>query len=550
MARTLLIDWDQKWLTAILDGGAKGSKCPAISIPTEMVPNPVMAEELGAYLKEQLKARGWQAAGMLALIGRDRLVAREFRIPQVGPDEEPELIRLQTARELIDSADEVVIDYHAWNDDADPTQRRVLSLALRNELLETYKKLATSAGLRLAGLVPRASGLAALSDRDSPDVIVGLGRGWREIVLSRSGQAVLSRSLAGTGWAQEVRRVLASQGLTASGAARVRLVGGTAEDVAALGATLESPPLQEPMPPELESAEEPWGSAAALAGVVRAAGRKIRLPDFANPKKAPPPSNVGAKRLALYGAAAGILLTLLVGLGWWKLSSREDEVALMRQHLEERKSENKRMAEDEKKLAALAAWETPVWLEELVDLACRIPDTKKLLVTEIITSPINMTAAGGAATSEFNSRMEIRGLFPEGTGDPKELDRIDAELRKAMPARQYLSKVKKAGNQFTLDVQVRTRSAASYSLAPPVKAKDPEKNKEKSSMASGPESNGERGGGRGRSGRSGASSKEEKSSEKESPKTGEGKDISPQGKDLKDTGKEAKGVAGDPKDQR
>lgn len=550
MARTLLIDWDQKWLTAILDGGGKGSKCPAISIATEMVPNPVMAEELGAYLKEQLRARGWQATGMVALIGRDRLVAREFRVPQVGPDEEPELIRLQTARELIDSADEVAIDYHAWNDDGDSTQRRVLALALRNELLETYKKLAASAGLRLAGLLPRAAGLAALSDRETPDVIVGLGRGWREIVLARSGQAVLSRSLAGTGWAQEVRRVLASQGLTAPGAARVRLVGGTAEDVAALGATLDSPPLQELMPPELESAEEPWGSAAALAGVVRAAGRKVRLPDFVNPKKAPPPSNVGAKRLALYGAAAGILLTILVGLGWWKLSSREDEVALMRQHLEERKSENKRMAEDEKKLTALAAWETPVWLEELVDLACRIPDTKKLLVTEIITSPISTAGASGATASEFNSRMEIRGLFPEGTGDPRELDRIDAELRKAMPARQYLSKVKKAGNQFTLDVQVRTRSASSYSLVPPAKTKDLEKAKEKSSTASEPGIDGESGGGRVRSGRNGAPSRDGKTAEKESPKTGEGKDIAPEGKESTDMGKEAKGVAGEPKDEQ
>ena len=81
MARTLLIDWDQKRLTAMLDGGGKGAKCPCFSIATEMVPNPVMAEELGAYLKEQVKARGWQPTALVALIGRDRSVT--FQVENV-----------------------------------------------------------------------------------------------------------------------------------------------------------------------------------------------------------------------------------------------------------------------------------------------------------------------------------------------------------------------------------------------------------------------------------------------------------------------------------
>jgi hypothetical protein len=170
--------------------------------------------------------------------------------------------------------------------------------------------------------------------------------------------------------------------------------------------------------------------------------------------------------MALYGVGAASVLIMIIGLAWWQLSSRETEVASMRLYLEERKADNKRLAEDEKRLLALAAWETPAWLEELVDLACRISDTRKILITEVVASPVG-TTSGSAVTSEFNSRMEIRGVFPEGTGDPKELDRIDAELRKTVPERHYLSRVKKAGNQFTLEVQVRTRSPASYTLIPP-----------------------------------------------------------------------------------
>lgn len=468
MARVLLIDWDQKRLTAILTGAGKGSQLGVFSVPTEFVPNPAMADELGVCLKEQLRSRQWQPASMVALVGRDRLVARELRLPVVGPEEEPDLVRLQTVRELIDAPEDVVIDYHAWADDADEGQHKVLALVLRKELLETYKSLAQAVGLRLTHLFPRSAGLAALSDSKPGEAIVAVGHGWREIVLSRDGQAVLTRTLAGVGWAQEVRRVLASQRLAVPGASRVRLFGASAEDARALAAVLDDPPIVEVLPSELGAAslDLPTGAAAALVGASRTLVRKISPPDFVNPKKPPPPSTTNTRRMALYGVAAASVLFMAIGLAWWQLSSREDEIGRMRLYLEERKADNKRMAEDEKRLLALAAWETPVWLEELVDLACRVGDTRKILIHEVVASPMGATA-GTAVTSEFNSRMEIRGVFPEGTGDPKELDRIDAELRKTVPERHYLSRVKKAGNQFTLEVQVRTRSPASYTLVPP-----------------------------------------------------------------------------------
>jgi hypothetical protein len=468
MARVLMIDWDQKRLTAILTGAGKGNQFEVFSVPTEFVPNPAMSEELGVWLKEQMRSRQWQPAHMVALIGRDRLVARELRLPDVGPVEEPDLVRLQTVRELIDAPEDVVIDYHAWADDSDPGQRKVLALVLRKELLETYKSLAHAAGLRLTALLPRSAGLAALSDSKQGEAIVAVGHGWREIVLSRDGQAVLSRTLVGTGWAQEVRRVLASQGMTVPGANRVRLLGASTEDAVALAAVLDDPPVVEVLPSEDGTSvlDLPAGAAAALVGAARAQARKIRIQDFVSPKKPPPPSTTSTRRMALYGVGAASVLIMIIGLAWWQLSSRETEVASMRLYLEERKADNKRLAEDEKRLLALAAWETPAWLEELVDLACRISDTRKILITEVVASLVG-TTSGSAVTSEFNSRMEIRGVFPEGTGDPNELDRIDAELRKTVPERHYLSRVKKAGNQFTLEVQVRTRSPASYTLIPP-----------------------------------------------------------------------------------
>lgn len=237
--------------------------------------------------------------------------------------------------------------------------------------------------------------------------------------------------------------MLASQGMTSAGANRVRLLGASPEDAQALGAVLDDQPVVEVLPSEVGAStlDLPAGAAAALVGAARALARKTRTPDFVNPKKPPPPSTTSTRRMALYGVAAASVLFIVIGLAWWQLSSRETEVASMRLYLEDRKTDNKRMAEEEKRLLALAAWETPVWLEELVDLACRIGDTRKILITEVVTSPVG-TTAGTAIATEFNSRMEIRGVFPEGTGDPKELDRIDAELRKTVPERHYLSRVK------------------------------------------------------------------------------------------------------------
>ena len=51
-------------------------------------------------MRERLKAEGFQAAPVLACIGRDRLILKEINIPAVGAAEEAAVVRFQAVKEL------------------------------------------------------------------------------------------------------------------------------------------------------------------------------------------------------------------------------------------------------------------------------------------------------------------------------------------------------------------------------------------------------------------------------------------------------------------
>jgi len=76
MARLCFIDWDHQRLTALVAecGRNKAKVLESWTEETELSPNPVMAEELGQFLKIRLKEKKQVVAGIVALVGRDRLI--------------------------------------------------------------------------------------------------------------------------------------------------------------------------------------------------------------------------------------------------------------------------------------------------------------------------------------------------------------------------------------------------------------------------------------------------------------------------------------------
>lgn len=469
MARLCFIDWDHQRLTALVaDCGRNRAKIlDSWSEETDLSPNPVMAEELGNLLKSRLREKKYSVIGIVALVGRDRLVVRDQKYPAVSQAEEPGLVRLLTTKEILDDPNDVIIDYQPWTSQDSKSEQRALVYVLRREMMTTYENIAKGAGAKLLGLCPRAMGLAAAMPSGSGTRgLVAVGSGWRQLLVVQDGAVELDRGLAlGETMAQEARRGFAVFGTTGgANPGRIFAAGANLQEIDRLGESLEL------AVEELEAVDGPVkagpgaASLIALSGMAKAWSRELPGVDFVHPRMPRSEISDTRKRLYLYGGAAAVLLAMIGAAFWWHTGRKESDISRMQADLDKLKQENLRFVEDEKRLKELATWDTANWLEELVDLACRVPDTKKLLVTEIVATPQQQVAG---QVSPYTGRLNIKGILPEGTGDENELERLDKEMRNVGPEGYYLTKLRRTGKTFDFEVLVKTRSPADYQLIPP-----------------------------------------------------------------------------------
>ena len=485
MIRKVYIDWDNDRLSILGLTARKGlSGCKVLTIATEGSPNPVMAEDQADQLKSFLKDFALPGARLVVALPRDRLIARQLTIPRVGPAEEPGLVRYQVMRDLNESPDEVKLDY-VTADLPRSEDRRVLALLLRIELFKTWKTIASSAQLKLAGLNPRLAGLSGLMADLGPKgdtvALVALGGSWAELVVLRDGQPLFSRSLnPGTSLIPEIRRSLTlfgSQNPTVAPKSLFLLTPPNWAQEAEL-ALATNLPLQRILPfdgvldaPSIQAkCEDFTASLGVLAGLARLEekGEKI-APDFLNPKQPPPPSQVGQQRLALY-SLVGMLTLVLFGWYLWGEKNRvSDEVVGLISRRDDLKRELELNKIDTKRLQALGAWDDVVWLDEVYDISHRIPNTKDLLVTEISASP----RRNPEKESDFRSHLTIKGSLPGGAEKREALKSLLDELRK--DGVYKIEKEEQKGSDFTLEIDVRRRAPEDYirKLDPPAKLVPP-----------------------------------------------------------------------------
>ncbi len=320
-----------------------------IDRPNEVDPEDVRA--MGRWVRSSLREAGAGARRTLLVLPRGSVVLKRLSFPggSAGEDELPGMVRLQMARQLTMPIESAVVDYvpvESGKEEGAPTE--VLAAAAPKESVDRAIAIAKAAGLRVAGVGLRGSGLAALladyaADAGGPVLGVGLGGRSLEIGVVEAGRLAFSRGVELRGSsggmddafahsiAVEVKRTWMSArgGSLATEISAVGVLGSgdTARRIAdACAELLEIPARAVPLPPSVRLPDALGDRerlmAAPLVGLLVARAKKREVIDFAQPRQEPDRSE--GPRRALLLTVLGLILS--AGGGWTWANMKLDDL--------------------------------------------------------------------------------------------------------------------------------------------------------------------------------------------------------------------------------
>jgi hypothetical protein len=350
---------------------------------------PANAAARGARLRELLAAAAIKPAPLLLAVGRDRVILKDVTHPPTAPAEEPAVVRFQASRDLPDAADDVVMDYLPLPAAADG-QRRAAAVFVRKEVLAAARQLADAAGLKLAGVTPRPFLVPALLTRvggvTQPAAVVTAWPGGGEFTVVADGRVRFTRPLTAADPLPEVRRnlqvspepvaevIVCESGLALSG----RLADAVAVPVRAFDPG-EGVPGGELVAPTLR------GRLAGPLGLLSHKHAADALPiNFVVPRAPRAEPSKNRPRALLAGVAASAVLGLgavFAYLEYDKAQARVAELVTQKKAVQARLDALQPNVARLKAADEFAAREVVV-LDELFDLASRVPDVTKVQVVE------------------------------------------------------------------------------------------------------------------------------------------------------------------------
>jgi Tfp pilus assembly PilM family ATPase len=436
LARYLGIDWDHDRLYVVSVSAGRGpaqvEKAVVWQEPHTLEPG--QAEAAGKRLRERLKSARFTPAPVVASLGRERVIFKEIRFPEVPAGQEPAVVRFQATKELTEPAARVVIDYTRSPLAGAVGECRAIVSAARVEWLKTMQALCKGAGLKLVALTPRPFGIAASIQYPpagaTPAPLAGttvaalvVSGSWAEFTIVRDGAVLFARPLAvSDGLLGDVRRNLAlfaGQAQAAPGRNVVQALyfagdgeyGALAERLQEL---LAIPVLPlEPFAPGQQS--DVAANRAGFAGVVGLAsfwGRQQLPLNFVAPKEPKKEVETGKRKVLLWIGGAAAMLMFGYVLCQFALGMRTDEVAGRQMELNKRKATLQQLEPDSKKLAQLKTWsnsDLPI-VDEVHWLANSFPRAVGFKVTKVSLAPI----PNPDPAKRFTMQMTIKGVFPEG----------------------------------------------------------------------------------------------------------------------------------------
>lgn len=199
----LSVDWDQRELrivqAALHREAVRVEDVLAVSIPQDV--SLANAAEVGALLRRVLDEERIGGRRVIANIPRDQAVLQTLSLPAAAVSDLAGMVEVQIAKSLPFPVSEAVVDFAVPPDDQEAEgPRDVLVGAVRNEVLDYYRQVCESAGLRLdrVGLRPYATKVAVNASLagEEPErvLVVDVGPVLTEIDVLHRGQLVFSRA--------------------------------------------------------------------------------------------------------------------------------------------------------------------------------------------------------------------------------------------------------------------------------------------------------------------------------------------------------------------
>jgi hypothetical protein len=403
----LALDWDNREFHLVEATVTRGRVHVQRAVSwTEDDPfQPAQAEAFGQRLLGRLKAAHIAGGPVVVGLGRDRLVVKEVRFPQVSADVEAALVRNQIIKELTESPDDVYLDYFPLSEPGRSGERRALSVVVRKDIIHGIQTVCRAAGLKLTAITARPFGTAACIKKlaghvpevpappaaDAVVAVLTVTGAWAEFSVVRGDQLLFARSLTvGDGLLGEVRRNLAAysgqpQLTFPRDAIQALYVAGNGENAvlrekleATLGIAVHG---LDPFAGEerVQVAADNRAGFASSVGLLQLYAAKQAMPaNFVKPRESKAVANPRKRRALVYAALAIIAVLATGGLGYALISSKVSQLDELTARKNQLNQQIKNMEPEIKYMEALREWrETAIpWLDELYDLTARSPDNE------------------------------------------------------------------------------------------------------------------------------------------------------------------------------
>ncbi len=183
----------------------------AFSVPIPAEVDRQDASQLGAFIRSQLAEQDVHVRRAIVDIARDQAILTTLKLPGNVPDELPNMVQFQIAKDLPFAVAEAAVDFAVPSGELDDKLVPVSVAAVRSEYVEHARAVCAAAGLRLEriGLRPFANRLAVcrmLGDTMPPAVLfIDVGPALMEVDVltpttlsfSRAASVMVPRNLGG-----------------------------------------------------------------------------------------------------------------------------------------------------------------------------------------------------------------------------------------------------------------------------------------------------------------------------------------------------------------